>query len=168
MKKITGFVLLFALAVFGSPIDRLQAQDVTTVILVRHAEKIDDSRDPELSEEGKSRALLLSNMLEKATLSAVYTTDYIRTRETCRLTADSHELEMNVYDPRVFEQLDDMVATNRGKTIVVCGHSNSVPRSANHLLGEKTFEDFDEFDYGNIIIVTIPTTGVATYNLLRY
>src|SRR5690606_10712086 len=142
MRRITGLVLLFTLSVFVYPIDNIHAQDVTTVILVRHAEKIDDSRDPELSETGKNRAQSLANMLEKATLSAVYTTGYIRTRETCRLTAETHELEMNVYDPRAIEELDDMVATNRGNTILVCGHSNTVPRSANHLLGEHTFQDF--------------------------
>lgn len=168
MKKNTiHFLLLVVIALF-SPVEALLAQDVTTVFLVRHAEKIDDSSDPELSDAGKTRVKLLTTMFEKATISAVYSTDYIRTRETCRPSAELHKLDLNIYSSREFSQLDDMVAENRGKTILVCGHSNSVPRSANHLLDQDIFEDFDEKDYGNIVIVTIPPSGEATYTLLRF
>ena len=168
MKKNPIFFLVLALISICNPIEELIAQDVTTVFLVRHAEKVDSSSDPELSEAGKARVMSLTAMLEKAELVAVYSTDYIRTRETCKPSAELHGVDLMLYDNNERSQLYDMVAKNRGGTILVCGHSNSVPRSANHLLGRDVFEDFDEKDYGNIVIVTIPTTGEPTYTLLRY
>ncbi|HAC15944.1 MAG TPA: hypothetical protein DCE78_08380 [Bacteroidetes bacterium] len=168
MKNNRALVLFLIIFAVSYPLEQLFAQDVTTVFFVRHAEKVDSSSDPELSEEGKTRVESLTAMLEKASIGAVYSTDYIRTRETCKPTAELHGVDLKLYDNNQRSQLNDMVNEYRGETILVCGHSNSVPRSANHLLGREVFEDFDEKDYGNIIIVTIPTTGEPTYTLLRY
>jgi hypothetical protein len=44
------FLLLFLTGGLGSPAPVQAQEDVTVVFLVRHAEKVDDSRDPELSD----------------------------------------------------------------------------------------------------------------------
>lgn len=148
--------------------DVLAQDDITTIILVRHAEKVDDSRDPELSEAGKQRAKKLAEILGSQTIDVIYSTDYIRTKDTCAPVSVQKDVEIKLYDPRNVVQLDGMASENSGKTILVCGHSNSTPRLANHFLKAQKFADFDESDYGNILIVTIPMNGTPDVVHLRY
>ena len=57
---------------------------VTTVILVRHAEKQSEGDDPSLTAAGKERALALVHVLGEMDVAAVYSTPYARTRETAQ------------------------------------------------------------------------------------
>ena len=55
----------------------------TTLIFVRHAEKTSEAeRDPDLTDLGRARAVLLEKLLSAAQLDAVYSTDLRRTRAT--------------------------------------------------------------------------------------
>lgn len=169
MKSFLYILMSLIVLISMVSVSNLHAQqDITTVILVRHAEKIDDSRDPELSEAGKQRAQKLAELLGSQNIDAIYSTDYIRTRDTCAPVSSQKQIEVNLYDPRNTEQIDAMAVDNAGKTILVCGHSNSTPRLANHYLKSTVFSDFDESDYGNILIVTIPAQGSPAFIHLRY
>ena len=70
--------LLLALAP-QAPADTVQPP---TVVVVRHAEKADASRDPSLSEAGRARALALDSALADARVTAVIVTPYRRNAET--------------------------------------------------------------------------------------
>src|SRR5687767_12083783 len=65
--------LLFVLAFLAMAVAHAAAQ-VTTVVLVRHAEKLDSSADPVLSEAGTARALSLVDALKAHNIGAVFTT----------------------------------------------------------------------------------------------
>ena len=52
------------------------------MFLVRHAERADNSKDSPLSASGTERAARLAAMLEDAGITAIYTTEYRRTKET--------------------------------------------------------------------------------------
>jgi Histidine phosphatase superfamily (branch 1) len=58
-----------------------QPGTTTTIILVRHAER-DPGLDPPLNEEGRARAQILSDVLRQNGVTAIYTMDSIRNRET--------------------------------------------------------------------------------------
>ena len=58
----------------------------TTVFIVRHAERADTPGDSPLSEEGEKRAETLARMLRVSAVSAVFSTDTARTRETLIIT----------------------------------------------------------------------------------
>src|SRR4029453_5154528 len=76
MKKC--FVLcyfLVGLALFSS-------FSQSTIFIVRHAEKADNSKDAELSEAGRARAEALANMLRDSKISVIYTTEFKRTQQT--------------------------------------------------------------------------------------
>ena len=169
MKSLFRIFLVLFVLISAMFVTEAKAQDdITTLILVRHAEKVDDSRDPELSEAGKRRAEKLAELLSSQSIDAIYSTDYIRTRDTCAPISTQKNVSVKLYDPRNMEQLDAMASENRGKTVLVCGHSNSTPRLANHFLKAQKFEDFDESDYGNILIVTMPSQGAPDVVHIRY
>jgi hypothetical protein len=67
-------------------------QKPLVVFLVRHAEKMDYSKDPELSASGKERALDLVNILRSTNIEHVHSSDFIRTRETAKPTAEEFGL----------------------------------------------------------------------------
>jgi 2,3-bisphosphoglycerate-dependent phosphoglycerate mutase len=160
MKGLFSFILLLSITITTAFAQNAPGE-VTTFILVRHAEKVDDSHDSDLSAEGYERAALLAIMLENIKFDAVYSTPLIRTTETARAVAEKHKIDIIEYDHRKPEELtSEWIEKHRGEYVLIAGHSNSTPTFANALLGREHFkEKFDESDYGNILIVTISGDG---------
>ncbi|MDX1590689.1 MAG: phosphoglycerate mutase family protein [Balneolaceae bacterium] len=171
IKRFNGF--LFLIVLFSAvPLTSVAQTDepITTFILVRHAEKVDDSADPELSPEGKERVALLTEMLAEVSFDAVYSTPLIRTRETARPIAEERNLEILDYNPRNLEQTANRFKEEHpGETILISGHSNTTPMFANALLGREHFTgSFDESDYGNLLIITVTESGDTKLIHLRF
>lgn len=126
------------------------------VFLVRHAERADAggarggmmmADDPDLSASGRARAARLAAVLEDARITAIYTTEYKRTRQTAAPLAKALGVE-----PVVVTSKDGalLVEKLRGATgaVLVVGHSNSVPEAIKALgvtdavtIGEQDFDD---------------------------
>ena len=167
-QSIRLWSLLFACWLSALALES-QGQQVTTFILVRHAEKErDDSKDPVLSAEGNARAKRLQVLLDKTTIHAVYTTPYKRTRATIEPMAQAKGLAILEYEPQREAAIDAMLKEYVGKTVLVSGHSNTIPEIANWLTASKQFKDFDDSDYGNLLIVSVVTKGNAQVTWLRY
>lgn len=165
MKKI--LVLCFLLGLAISP--AFAQTDLTTFILVRHAEKSnDDPRDPSLSAEGQARARKLTEVLAEQNIAAIYSTPFKRTRTTAEPLAQAKGLTVNVYDFRSQTYLQDMLKKHKGSTILISGHSNTTPMVANILLGSEKFKQLDEKEYGIIFIVTVSEIGKGTVTVLKY
>lgn len=167
-KTLFLLILLLVLPQFASA--QHDRGETTTFVLVRHAEKVDDSYDPDLSDEGYERAAVFERMLEKVEFDAVYSTPFIRTRETARPISERHQLEILEYDHRDPELVAaEWMEKHRGQYVLVAGHSNSTPMFANALLGREHFsEKFDESDYGNILVITISTSGERMLFHMRF
>lgn len=145
------------------------SQQLTTLVLVRHAEKVDDgTKDPALSKAGKERAERLASLFSQTDITALYSTPYKRTEATAKPLAKQKGLNVQIYDPSNSAFLSSLLKKEKGGTIVIFGHSNTTPDYANKLLGEPRFEPFDESDYGNIIMVTISADGNNKLVHLRY
>src|SRR5262249_59507473 len=71
------------------------------VFVVRHAEKASDANEPSvsLSEAGTTRAQRLAAMLKDAGVSAIYSTDTVRTRKTAEPLAAATKREIQAYEP---------------------------------------------------------------------
>ena len=160
---VFGAVVLFAyFATFSRPL--------TTVILVRHAEKKlePENPDPDLSPEGLARAQEIARVFAAAGLNAIYTTQYKRTQQTVKPLADRIGLPVTVLDSKQTDELVSRIQTNhRGQTILVAGHSNSVPVIVSVLSNEKVPEIPDN-EYDNLFIVTIYRFGKAKVTKLKY
>jgi broad specificity phosphatase PhoE len=160
---VLGAVVVFAyFSTFSRPL--------TTVILVRHAEKKiePNNPDPDLSPAGQARALELVRMLGGAGLNAIYGTQYKRTQQTAKPLADNLGLPVNVIDAKKTQDLVNSIrTTNRGQTILVVGHSNTVPEIVT-ALGGGSVPEIPDSDYDNMFIVTIYKSGSAKVTRIKY
>jgi broad specificity phosphatase PhoE len=153
MKRLTLIFLLISSAAYS--------QSITTFIIVRHAEKaIDDPKDPNLSEAGLIRAQSLAKLLAATKVDAVYSTPYKRTRNTVAPMATAKGFEVQEYNK--IEEMDGILKKYKGATVVVCGHSNTVPAIANYLIGKDSYHQFEDNDYGNILVVSVVEKGKNT------
>lgn len=162
---------LFAALPAFSQSDSTSAANETTIILVRHAEKVDDgTSDPVLSEAGEKRAVHLSDWLnENYEISAVYSTKYQRTKLTAQASADAKKLEVVEYDFKdPVGLLKNLVEEHQGKSILIVGHSNTTPMFANILLGKREFEQLDEDVYDRIFIIKTSDFGTGTAEIRTY
>lgn len=130
-----------------------------TVILLRHAEKDiseeADTANPELSEAGKQRAERLVEFAGKYQPDAIFSTDYIRTRQTVRPLARSRRMMTQIYDPRDLTKMKDLILSGKIKRLVVVGHNNTTPALVNMLIGEEKYKMLAESDYGKIWVLKI-------------
>src|SRR4030095_10522417 len=69
-----------------------------TVVVVRHADKIDDTDDAVLSPTGEAQAKSLAHVLKDLGISAIYTTQFKRTIQTAAPLADSLKLKLLAYE----------------------------------------------------------------------
>jgi phosphohistidine phosphatase SixA len=142
-------------------------QKPLVVFLVRHAEKMDYSKDPELSASGKERALDLVNILRSTNIEHVHSSDFIRTRETAKPTAEEFGLKTEIYDPYDLEGLAQKLRNTGGIHLVV-GHSNTTPVLAN-LLGGKAVSEINEArEYDRIYIIQVSNNNYVSSILMRY
>jgi 2,3-bisphosphoglycerate-dependent phosphoglycerate mutase len=142
---------------------------VTTVILARHAEKVDASENPDLSAVGEMRARALAQVLRDVRIDAAYTTPFKRTRKTAEPAAASRGLQpVEVYaDKKLAENTAARIREQAGKTILVIGHSNSVPDTI-RALGFKDVPSIDDSEYDRLFICTLIDGKAASMLALRY
>jgi phosphohistidine phosphatase SixA len=151
------FVMLFASCKEDKKSEVLSESLTSTYYFIRHAEKdrTDPSdKDPHLTEVGKARAAHWSLILGEVKFDAVYSTDYIRTKETAQPTAIKNNLELKIYDPNAIDATSFLKDT-KGQTILIVGHSNTTPKFVNKILGHKKYDDIDDSVNGKLFIVTV-------------
>ncbi|MEO1262913.1 MAG: phosphoglycerate mutase family protein [Bacteroidota bacterium] len=115
--------------------------------LVRHAEKVDSSRDPDLSEKGKNRALILKDSLLDKKINKLYATQFKRTQQTVRPLANALDKEIIIYDAGSSLDIVENLKKNKNENIVVAGHSNTVPEMILLLTGDSVHIGHDDYHY---------------------
>ena len=165
------FFVVFTLATGCPPKlteEEIDAAGMTSIILVRHAEK-DYGADPLLTPQGTERANRLMEMTKNLPIAAVYSTDTRRTINTARPTADFHKKDIKIYDPYGLEAFGATLRRrHRGETVLVVGHSNTTPALTSVLDRRNDYERFSELDYTNFWIINIPVRGAEHLLKLRY
>jgi broad specificity phosphatase PhoE len=134
----------------------------TMIIVVRHAEKsTDDPKDPSLSEQGNARANKLAAVLKDSNLKAVYTTQYKRTQQTGLPSATQAGLQLEVR-PATKENtktytsdlLKEIQKKHRGETVLIVGHSNTVPEIVK-LLSNVDVTPIGENEFDRLYVITL-------------
>jgi 2,3-bisphosphoglycerate-dependent phosphoglycerate mutase len=172
LKTIVVFSMFFA--VLGSAVVfgyfATFSRPVTTVILVRHAEKKiePDNPDPDLTPAGLERAQLIAREFSTANINAIYATQYKRTQQTVNPLSDRIGVPIKQLNSNQTNELIKEILTNhRGQTIFVSGHNNTIPAIVTELSGES-FPVIPESEYDNLFIVTIYRFGKAKVLKLKY
>jgi broad specificity phosphatase PhoE len=137
------------------------------ILVVRHAEKVDASADPALSEAGAQRAAALADVLADAGIERVLSTDYARTRDTARPTAEAFGLDLEIYDPADMPGLAAALRSAPESAILVVGHSNTTPALVEELTGEPA-EPMPDSEYDRLYRVWVAPDGSARAEVERY
>lgn len=165
--------LLVAVLAFAPLVLSAQgASAATTVILVRHAEKAaEPAADPPLTSVGVARAEALLDLVRDANVRAIITTQFARTRQTAVPTAARLGITAEVMDARAPQHVkavaDSILARHRGTTVLVVGHSNTVPAIV-AALGAPLPANICDAEYDNVFVVTVPPTGATTVAHLHF
>lgn len=160
---VLGAVVVFAyFTTFSRPL--------TTIILVRHAEKKiePNNQDPDLSPDGFERAQEIARVFGEAGINAIYATQYKRTQQTVKPLSDRTGIAVKLLQANQTDELVNQLQTiNRGQTVFIAGHNNTVPAIVATLSGD-TYPVIPESEYDNLYIVTIYRFGKAKVVKLKY
>ncbi|WP_166384775.1 MULTISPECIES: phosphoglycerate mutase family protein [unclassified Polaribacter] len=152
MKKI-----LFLIILTFSLITACSKDETTTYYLIRHAEKVridNTNRNPNLNKNGQERAKKWANRFKNVPFDAIYSTNYNRTIQTAKPTAESKNLEIQTYNPsKMYDSI--FKQATKGKTVLIVGHSNTTPIFANKILEEEKYQFMDDNNNASLYIVTI-------------
>jgi broad specificity phosphatase PhoE len=184
MRRIRFRRTLFVLLVLAVAVPQpapVQSQSVapgasvTTVVVVRHAEKdTDHPSDPSLTAAGRRRAEALVAVVEMADVVAIYSTQFRRTRGTVEPLSRRLGLPVTVRESaqgRAAESAralaHEILTTHSGRSVVVVGHSNTVPHIVQALSGRAVAE-ITEQEYEHLFVVVVPGEGGPRVFKTRY
>lgn len=154
---VINYFLLFSLLLFGRPeFSQVKNDEPFTIYLIRHAEKDLMSKnpsDPELTSCGMKRAEYIRLFFNSISLDKVYSTNYVRTKNTAQPTATAKGLNVTLYDSERLEDMAKQLIENKENALVV-GHSNTTAVLAGLLIGEE-LGNIDLENYNQIYQVVI-------------
>ncbi len=152
---------------------------VTTVYLVRHAEKAaEPAADPPLLEAGTKRSEELARKLGNARIKTIYTSQYLRTKQTAEPLAKQLGIavtiipvKMSATNPRELSQeylteMAERVYSNPGGSVLIVGHSNTIPEIIKALGVESTLT-IEDTVFDDLFIVHAYARGKASMTRLK-
>lgn len=123
------------------------------IYIVRHAERIDEQPQSLLSPDGHARAARLADILRDAGITAIFVSEYERTRQTGQPTATRLGLSPNAYKA---DDTPGLVAALRAQgpraRVLVVGHSDTVPKLL-AALGYQTPVTIAKGEFDNLFVV---------------
>ena len=137
------------------------------VFVVRHAEKASDSNEKEvpLSDQGKARADRLAAMLRDAGVTAICSTDTVRTRSTAEPLARALHMTIRTYTD--VNDLAEELKREPDTVALVVGHGNTVPLFLT-AMGVKEKIELGDREYDNLFVVVPRPSGGPEFLRLRY
>ena len=159
LNSMKNFIIsIFFLTSFYS-----YSQECSSFYLIRHAEKLridKTERNPKLNENGILRAEKWKEILKNINLDKIYSTNYNRTIETANPTSKSQNIDITIYSPsnidyRNFKEI------NKGKKVLIVGHSNTIPNFVNELIKKGFYDQIDDLNNSNLYLVNICDNNVS-------
>ncbi len=139
------------------------------VILSRHAERADGQAtmttmtgapaDPKLSAAGEARAQKLAQMLAESGITAMFTTEFARTKDTAAPLATALHLTPEIVAAAKTAELVEKIKAKPNDRVFVVGHSNTVPAIIKALGGPDV--TIGDNDYDNLFIYVPLTKTLA-------
>lgn len=181
MRRLSSLVLgvLVLLAARPAAADQV-------IFLVRHAERAASAAapaapatgakaqphgmmmpdDPPLNAAGQQRAARLAAVLARSGITAIYTSEFKRTRQTAAPLAEKLKIKPIMAAAADPAPLVEQVKKAKAPVLVV-GHANTLPALIKALGVTEPVTIADE-DYGNLFVVVRSADGKATLVRLEY
>ncbi len=147
------YSIIFFLLILGVLRAGDTAKSVTTVYLVRHAER-DPGIDPPLNEAGRERALALKTVLADSGIGIICCPNLIRNIQTAEPLAEAENIRIMVlpdsltYDRNALADyfIDQVLTAFQGQTILFIGNMSGLERGSlgNMYAIYKSFEGTGE------------------------
>lgn len=147
MTKRLGFYFLLLSAFLST------ATAQSTIFIVRHAEKADATKDPDLSEAGRARAEALAKTVRDANITAIYATEFKRTQQTVAPLAKVLGITVTILPAKDNAALIAKLRASNGNALVV-GHGDTIPDLIK-ALGISDPINIAENDYDNLVAVVL-------------
>ena len=143
---------LYILLVLISFLSFSQNENCTSIYLIRHAEKVRDgskNSNPHLNAKGLLRADKWKDILRNIKFDKILSTNLFRTLETALPISKTNNLEILEYKPsnKFYKKF---LEQNNGKTILIVGHSNTIPLFVNSLINENFYKNIKDNNNGNL------------------
>ena len=132
-----------------------------TVVLLRHADRHQSGSDG-LSPAGEKRATLLVRMFREAGVSAIFTSEFKRTKDTAAPLAQA--LAVSAQPIASHPNAARTQVLNAGPLALVVGHSDTVPALIAALGGPSGIE-IKELEFDRMFVLTI---GQGPVSLLTF
>ena len=147
MTKRLGFYFLLLSAFLST------ATAQSTIFIVRHAEKADATKDPDLSEAGRARAEATVKTLRDANITEIYATEFKRTQQTAAPLAKVLGITVTILPAKDNAALLAKLRASTGNALVV-GHGDTIPDLIK-ALGISDPINIGENDYDNLFAVVL-------------
>ena len=166
------FALLLPLVLAAASVGLVRLDPPTVVLLVRHAEKAaQPADDPPLTAEGQRRADALVAIARDAGVAAIVTTQFLRTKGTAEPTAKALSITSEVIAAQGAGHAQGVADAIRqrfaGRTVLVVGHSNTVPAIVESLGAPRPTALCDS-DYDHLYVVILSQGSPARVIKSRY
>ena len=166
MKNL--IILLFFLTLVHTG----KSQSITTIYLVRHAEKVitdPANKNPMLTEQGQKRAKDLAEKLKKQKILAIYSTDFQRTKLTAQSLADKKQLTIKIYEPKHLKSFANMILQeHKGSKVLIVGHSNTVLETIEAFGAIRPIKEILDNEYDYFFTLEVAENGVAICKFEHY
>jgi phosphohistidine phosphatase SixA len=111
-------------------------QAVPNIYVMRHLHTPEGAKNPDLTAEGQASAAAMARWLSRDPPSVIFVSNTKRAMQTAAPTALRYGLIPHVYDPSDTAGLVSSILRQQG-TVLVVGHSNTVPDIIAGLGGER-------------------------------
>lgn len=169
--NLSGWLALFCFGFGLLCSDSAQAQEAsleeqvpptTTYLVVRHAER--EGEEDALSEAGKRRAEQLLSFGQLLHVTAIYSTDYRRTKGTAAPLAEALGIEPQLYKELTPQWLAELRTANRGGVVLIVGHSNTIATIASQL-ADAPVAEIQSTEYDNLFVISEQGTARSLVRL---
>lgn len=133
----------------------LTSCSTTTVYIVRHAEKVDETDSTDLSPAGRLRAVALADTLANRGIDSIFTTPFRRTRQTAEPLARRINIRMVSYPAQSNSAIIGRISRIRNKAVLVVGHSNTILEIAKGFGVRPRLAKIEAGDFDNLLVVRI-------------
>lgn len=136
------------------------------IYLVRHAEKVDESRDSALSLPGQKRAIDLALHLRDAGIKKIYVSEFQRSQKTAEVLAAQIKVTAQILPARDLEKLV-AILKSESENVLVVAHSNTLPDILK-ALGAANVTPVADNEYDRLVLLQLRKDAAPNMQILRY